>query len=1164
MDSKIPKLERPQKRLRYFPIQECKSTELQDKRWQLKDIDKLFDDLDSTSEEELDLPTLSPIPKTCPAVEEQGSASPVPEPSPLKEPCLVSQAVIPEELKCEPLKALYCPTLDTEVVTPFNEHGPIKTSSPIEQEVHVDNAGCCYRDKTASPLLFVCEDEEDVPPKLNSSTSQEVHSSGQEVHCSRQATDSGDDLGVDSPPTKFALLCKRKAPCEENRQILENPSQSVQCAVPQSIPKESSQERSCPLVSTMTQDTQPCETRPSLVTEDKSKEKQKDAFAFLLKLREASQPIPARSKPVPSKVSQPPEDFDDDFMILEDDGPSLFSIPRKTDPNKSKARAKQNKVQSSSSNKDASADVVPQRDHGGCAPGVQEPPEGTENPVQQEGKGRKGKAVSSRGVSSRSVLSTCTDRKGAVMNREESSSPGRLTRPESKAGGLTNQDDRDKPQSKKKGATKVSSKAPSAKEDGQKDRHGEGASGKPSKREQKTEEKAPKPSDAQRSKPAKGGLEKPKRGRSKSAKGNRELSPGLELPQPAAEPGHMEDLEEPGGDVDFLSLSVGGDRKEEEDSAPEKAKNKLQKGQRKATSKVPSNPKGPESKPSTVGVSDTCAESPVLGKRKKCAPGAWWLGVSDKTMKTEADSGPAVKKSKQSSRKTAKGAVSLPVVQDEALEGGGDVSDKKPSKLSTRRSGEPQPKKAGTRARHTRKRKSSRPKPEKPAETEVEAVVDSGSRDQGELSPQPSPLRQHTSTPSEKVFDRVYSRTPNAKSALNHPSTPQRPHNHENIPMQEKRCRKAPGNWWEIGSPPADVEATPSSPRKPNDKNTKRQKGEAKQPKAHKSPSLRPHQNGRLARSPKTRHTAPEPPLKKKDLSAPKTAKRSLATFAAIFTSGDTVPPVARVRSAARDGGRKTLFPSQGQGSAQSSVASEGTNTEDVDPDQEPSGSLIPCDDTSSPVGTHTTSVCMESAGELGKRLSWPSISQRLSDNTLKGFISGPSSMVDLEHHEEDEDLCLPSSRLSVPVLAGSELCGPPLRPLLLQQEDRANLQEWLKVLWPTTIKGGGQISPEQFQWYSYRGRALGLRVDLQASSFCSGRILLGSFMKKPLWVDHSFTSVYNVLTSCVRVTINGKVSLYNPGQTFMVPCGHAYNIHNLAQEPAVLYFNRMQAESPE
>ncbi|XP_067107918.1 serine/arginine repetitive matrix protein 1 [Osmerus mordax] len=1145
MDSKIPKLERPQKRLRYFISQECKSTELQDKRLQLKDIDKLFDDLDSTSEEELDLPTLSPVLKTCPAVEEQGSALPVPEQSPLTETCLVSQAVTPEELKCETIKALYCPTLDAEVVTPFKEHSPIKTSSPIEQEVHVDNADCCYRDKTASPLLFVCEDEEDVPPKLNPSTSQEVP-------CSGQATESGDDLGVDSPPTKFALLCKKKAPCEENRKILENPPQFVQCAVPQSIPQESSQERSCPLVSTVTQDTQPpCEPRPSLVTEDKSKEKQKDAFAFLLKLREASQPIPARSKPVPSKVSEPPpEDFDDDFMILEDDGPSLFSIPRKTDPNKSKARAKQNKVPSSSSNKDASADVVPQRDHGGCAPGEQEAPEGTENPAQQEGKGRKGKAAH-RGASPRPVLSTCTDKKGAVIDREQSSSPGRLTRPESESGGFTNQDDRDKPQSKKKGATKVSSKATSAEEDGKKDRHGQGASAKPSKRKQKTEEKAPKPSDAPKSKPAKDGLEKPKRGRGKSAKGSKELSPGLEPPEPAEEPGHVEDLEENGGD---------GDRKEEEDSAPERAKNKLPKGQIKATSKGPSNPKGRESKPVTVGVSDPRAESPVLAKRKKCAPGAWWLGVSDRTTNTEADSGPAVKKSKQSSRKTAK--ASPPVVQDEALEGG--VSDRKPSKLSSRRSADPQPKKAGARARHTRKRKSSRPKPEKPAETEVEVVVDCGSHDQGELSPQPSPLRQHTSTPSEKVFDRVYGRTPNPKSALNHPSTPLRPHNHENIPMQEKRCRKAPGNWWEIGSPPADVEATPSPPRKPKDKNTKTQKGEAKHPKPHKSPSLRPHQNGRLAGSPKPRRTVHEPPLKKKDLSAPKTAKRSLATFAAIFTSSDTVPPVERVRSAARRGGRKTLFPSQGQGSAQSSLASEGTNTEDVDAGQEPSGSLIPCDDTSSPVGTPTTSVCMESVGELGKRLSWPSISQRLSDNTLKGFISGPSSMIDLEHHEEDEDMCLPSSRLSVPVLAGSELCGPPLRPLLLQQEDRANLQEWLKVLWPTTIKGGGQITPEQFQWYSYRGRALGLRVDLQASSFCSGRILLGSFMKKPLWVDHSFTSVYNVLTSCVRVTLNGKVSLYNPGQTFMVPCGHAYNIHNLAQEPAVLYFNRMQAESPE
>ena len=51
-------------------------------------------------------------------------------------------------------------------------------------------------------------------------------------------------------------------------------------------------------------------------------------------------------------------------------------------------------------------------------------------------------------------------------------------------------------------------------------------------------------------------------------------------------------------------------------------------------------------------------------------------------------------------------------------------------------------------------------------------------------------------------------------------------------------------------------------------------------------------------------------------------------------------------------------------------------------------------------------------------------------------------------------------------------------------------------------------ITLDQFDWYSYQDRALGFQVDLNSGSICSGKILLGSHMKKPLWVDHSATTV--------------------------------------------------------
>lgn len=173
-----------------------------------------------------------------------------------------------------------------------------------------------------------------------------------------------------------------------------------------------------------------------------------------------------------------------------------------------------------------------------------------------------------------------------------------------------------------------------------------------------------------------------------------------------------------------------------------------------------------------------------------------------------------------------------------------------------------------------------------------------------------------------------------------------------------------------------------------------------------------------------------------------------------------------------------------------------------------------------------------------------------------------------------------------------------------------------------TMTAGGADITPDQFDWYFYQGRAFGIHVELNCGTFCSGKMLLGSYMKKPLWVDHSavtvgalnkmsvaapwplFTSpfsslaripqIFHLLTSSVNVVIDGSVSLFNPAQAFAVPCGknsklwlvtrslilsncqynwllwsllfvltgHAYSIQNVSAQPAVLYFTRMFSES--
>lgn len=82
-----------------------------------------------------------------------------------------------------------------------------------------------------------------------------------------------------------------------------------------------------------------------------------------------------------------------------------------------------------------------------------------------------------------------------------------------------------------------------------------------------------------------------------------------------------------------------------------------------------------------------------------------------------------------------------------------------------------------------------------------------------------------------------------------------------------------------------------------------------------------------------------------------------------------------------------------------------------------------------------------------------------------------------------------------------------------------------------------------------------------------------------------SLIKVFSIISSCVRVDIDGVKSVYNCGEVFMIPSGEwklitkyellvrvflissilfdfcvtgqAYSIHNLCQEPAVLIYHR-------
>ncbi|KAK1885339.1 Centromere protein C [Dissostichus eleginoides] len=189
---------------------------------------------------------------------------------------------------------------------------------------------------------------------------------------------------------------------------------------------------------------------------------------------------------------------------------------------------------------------------------------------------------------------------------------------------------------------------------------------------------------------------------------------------------------------------------------------------------------------------------------------------------------------------------------------------------------------------------------------------------------------------------------------------------------------------------------------------------------------------------------------------------------------------------------------------------------------------------------------------------------QRYSVDRSKHLGSGPSSMIVLQQFEEEDSLILPNSRVHAP-LSLSDLCAPPLEPMTLLTKDKANLAEWFMNLWELPLKiDSTEIFPDQFEWFCYQGRAIGFTMDVNSGSFCNGKMLLGSFMKKPLWVDHSAATVFNLLTSSVSVTINGRESCFNPGKSFMVPCGSAYSLQNVCAQPAVLYFTRIISESSE
>lgn len=513
-------------------------------------------------------------------------------------------------------------------------------------------------------------------------------------------------------------------------------------------------------------------------------------------------------------------------------------------------------------------------------------------------------------------------------------------------------------------------------------------------------------------------------------------------------------------------------------------------------------------------------DSLISGKRRRKPTGQWWLSCPVDTERAEVtDKQPRPKKSKKNDKERTAAAPSPAKTKEEkVVKTSAEMQLSPSSRKITKTSTEKKTKQA--KSKKTKKDAADRLKASVFEEQKQQEALDQ------DLDFQPSsPLdlshRDHNVPSGSRIFQKVYHHSSNGKlSATPTPASPRATKEQlSSAARTDRRKRKPPGSWWMINGESADVDDAISSPQ-PQQQEAKPRKERKKQAKPNRSPGLGAPKNGNVSVSPIT--TGGARPLKVKPVMAPQTLKRTLATFKDIFTSATETPPAVSSREAGEDNRRKV--------SACTPI--EVTVTDFTSPR------------TAADPPSVDVSDCNHEAQE----------------NSLKALRSGPSSMIELVEYDDD-NLNLPSSRVAA-VLSASDLCGPPLKPLILQPKDKANLKEWFKSLWSTSADDASEIAPEQFDWYFHQGRAIGFQVDLNCGTICNGKILLGSYMKKPLWVDHSATTVFNLLTSSVSVTINGSESRYHPGQAFMVPCGHAYSIQNTTSQPAVLYITRVLAES--
>ncbi|XP_056104855.1 serine/arginine repetitive matrix protein 1 isoform X3 [Rhinichthys klamathensis goyatoka] len=1103
------------KKLHYFQKQEIAHSKLKDV-FTLPDIDTLFDDIDADSE--LGLPLLPPLSKSTGVNgQKKGSRDP-------KKMKASSKKVHKDSL--------------------IQENG-IQEDEIIDRER--DESGDGVR-PVADPLLFGVEDEEPIGGDLS------------KVSCIQQSelpkeSLYGDSGSLASPPEKleFRKTAKSNAGSFLSMKLAKNTKTSMQAT--QSTPPEKRED--------ITMDKDPGQLSPVLGRKSEQKlrvaeqcrnqvmEDPGKGLSFQQKLKKAMMPKSPCSRKRAAVPAPPPVDLEEDFMILDDEAPVLFIIPRKAEVSRNKRPVPADTAKENVLTEPHSTDQLPQseaemkKQHGTDA----KRNEAQIESGKQKPKGKHGKASKKSGKDS------------VTHDRVEDGADPVTEAHEDRVCDQTSSQtvEGHKEVQAVTGKKRANSKAPEPAELSDKDETDAGGNQEIPVPVSRTTKKSSKSSKQERS----GSNVKKESNKVTAAAAlhstnsvksnkNRKNSKKEETVSKTKKQTSKQQIEleqiDPSCDEQEHEPPPALNEQEEEQrtavnkksSTKEDAVDPAKKQKKKEMQKQEPKPKDP---PTTA--SDISSDSPLFAKRKRKPPGAWWLSSPNESStelqptqvlgtaqglkastKMSTKQGTAVDSEETPSLRLAQGNQKKTKTHDvkKVFAGGNGHDTGAEQKTAKKTSGRRKPKSAATQ-----------PQVASPAHVSGEEAGVGPSENAVRISPEfCSPHRLHNVLPGEKrVFDWVYSRE-NGSAQKPPSSSLRRPESSASDNFPQKRQRKAPSNWWEApqSQEPADGLPTPRSP--PPQKS-----------KLSKTP-LRGacNKEGNSIKLQKTTNR-----IKRNIINTPKSIKRSLASMNAIFASEKPENLVKSGQRGRKQGRRNLLHSLEDQSDHSSENAAQ---SEDQPQGNRRASFGFTSGVTVEPPGTRNRTSVRVSSGP-----------NTLSDVDV-AFRSGPSSMLELQQHDEgDDDIDLPSSRVTphvrqaARVLAHCDLCGPPLQPVVLENEDWDNLHVWFSHLWPPASKNGRVISPDDFHWHSHGGRAIGHMVDLQSRSFSHGKILLGSFMKKPSQVDHDMVSVFSIISSCVRVDMDGVKSVYNCGEVFMIPSGQAYSIHNLCQEPAVLIYHR-------